>query len=134
MKPSVIEFTVPYLPKPRNRLNVHWRYRQAEALTCKKFVALYAKRLAPKKPFFKASLTLIRYSSKEPDFDGLVSSFKHIIDGLIDIGVIENDKQQNIGQPIYQWAKVSPGKGKIFVRVEGEPIGERGLKGKEDQQ
>lgn len=129
---KTIEFTIPFLPKPRNQLNVHWRVRHAEAKKCIELVCLHVQSKAPKKPFFKAKLTLIRYSSREPDFDGLVSSFKHIIDGLIHAGILENDKQENIGQPVYQWAKAKPKQGRIFVRIEGERIGARGLKTKEE--
>lgn len=66
----------------------------------------------------KAKLTLTRYSSKEPDFDGLCSSFKNVIDGLVEAGVIIDDKMSVIGQPTYAWVKCPPKKGKIKVVVE----------------
>lgn len=72
----------------------------------------------PAAPLEKAKLTLERHSSVEPDFDGLVSSFKFIIDGLVDCGVLIGDKTSVIGRPDYQWVKASPKKGKIVVIVE----------------
>ncbi len=72
---------------------------------------------APEKPLKKARLVLTRYSSNSPDFDGLVSSFKHVIDGLVDAGVIQNDKFENIGAPEYVWEKCGRRAGKITVEV-----------------
>lgn len=64
-----------------------------------------------------ARLQLIRHSQTEPDFDGLVSSFKPIIDGLVISGVLENDRSANIGQPDYHWEYAPPKAGKITVRI-----------------
>lgn len=72
----------------------------------------------PQSPLPKARLTLIRHSSQEPDHDGLVASFKSISDGLIDAGVIVNDKPSNIGQPTYMWQKARMKEGHIVVKVE----------------
>ncbi len=69
-------------------------------------------------PMKKAKLTLTRHSSSEPDFDGLASSFKHVIDGIVQAGVIVNDKMSVIGQPTYQWKKARPKCGFITVRIE----------------
>ena len=66
----------------------------------------------------KAKLTLIRHSSAEPDADGLVSSFKHCIDGLIAAKVIVNDKMSNIGFPDYRWQKAPPKGGYVEIIVE----------------
>lgn len=72
----------------------------------------------PKTPLKKAKLTLIRYSSTEPDADGLISGFKHVVDGLIVAGVIENDRMGNIGIPDYRWERAPRNQGKIKVVVE----------------
>lgn len=118
---DVIEFEIEGLPKRTNNARANWRAKHAEA---KKWKARVMKALVcgakplPGEPWAKAKLTLIRCSSAEPDFDGLVSSFKHVIDGLIVSGIIQNDKMSNVGIPDYRWEKVSPGKGKIKVRVE----------------
>lgn len=93
----------------------------AEARKWKKIVTDHTilHKAIPPKPLKRAKLTLTRCSSQEPDFDGLVSSFKHIIDGLILGGIIENDKMSNIGQPTYIWEKAPREKGKVIIEVEG---------------
>lgn len=65
-----------------------------------------------------ARLTLTRYSSSELDFDGLVSSWKHCIDGLVVAKVIANDKVENIGQSVFLWEKAKPKEGKIRIKIE----------------
>lgn len=71
----------------------------------------------PPKPLKKAKITLTRHSSVSPDFDGLVSSFKHILDGLIDAKVIQNDKFENIGAPEYVWEKTGRRAGRVTIEV-----------------
>lgn len=72
----------------------------------------------PPTPLVKASLTLTRHSSIRPDPDGLTSTFKHIIDGLVIAKVLQNDKFENIGFPKYEWEKTAKNEGKISVLVE----------------
>lgn len=84
----------------------------------KVYHAVLENRRAYRVPLERARLTLTRYSSVAPDFDGLVSSFKHIIDGLIDAGVIVGDSMKVIGAPTYLWEKTSPAKGRVKVIVE----------------
>lgn len=106
------------LPKRTNNQRANWRAVYAER---KKWKALVAKQLLflkPEFPYQKAKLTLIRHSSVEPDFDGLVSSFKSAIDSLVEQGIIINDKPSNIGQPTYLWRKAPPKKGFIEIIVE----------------
>jgi hypothetical protein len=76
-------------------------------------------RLQPAKPLTKAKLTLTRHSSMRPDSDGLVSSFKHVIDGLIEADVLVDDAFENIGMPVYLWLRAPPCKGFITIEVEG---------------
>lgn len=117
----VIEFEIQGLPLRTNNSRANWRAKHGEAQKWKARVMkalVCSSRVLPAEPWQKARLTLTRCSSVEPDFDGLVSSFKHVIDGLIVSGIIENDKMSNIGIPEYRWEKVPPGKGKIKVRVE----------------
>lgn len=115
-----IIFELQGLPVRTNNAKANWKARYREATAWKKKVvnAVILNKLQPEKPFAKAKLTLTRFSSVEPDYDGLVSSFKHTVDGLIAADVIENDKMSNIGQPTYLWEQAPPGKGKIRVEVE----------------
>ena len=75
---------------------------------------------APPKPLEKASLTLTRHSSVMCDFDGLVTSFKNCIDGLVLAKIILDDSPQIIGIPVYKQVKTKPKQGFITIKVEGE--------------
>lgn len=96
----------------------HWAQLQQEANQWKQTLLLYLANRKPVQPLERAKLTLIRGSSTEPDYDGLVSGFKHVIDGLVQAGILVNDKRENIGVPEYGWIYVSPKKGFIKVSVE----------------
>lgn len=121
-----LEFELTGLPKMANHglRGTHWAVKLAEARKWKKLVAQICLALWRGGPAKKAKLTLTRFSSVAPDSDGLVSGFKHVIDGLVECGVLENDKVTNIGMPTYQWEKASRGHGKIQVIV--EEMGEQG--------
>lgn len=116
-----LAFTLNGLPKTTNAGGrLHWAAKAKEAKLWRKRVCLTVASLnaAPKEPLKKATLTLTRRSAVEPDFDGTVSSFKHILDGLVDAGVIVDDKPSIIGQPTYKWEKVSKNLGHVHVIVE----------------
>ncbi len=115
----VIEFELIGSPKPANRLlGSHWRTRSSHATTWKRAVWAQVWNKRPPQPLAKAKLTLTRMSSRECDFDGLVSSFKSIIDGLVQYGVLLNDRSVNIGQPEYKWEKCKPAHGRVRIKVE----------------
>ena len=120
VEPYVLEFTLQGLPARTNSAHTSWRARYAEARKWKSMVAsaVILKRAKPERPLTKAKLTLTRHSSIRPDYDGLVSGFKHVIDGLIEAGVIENDRDENVGIPEYRWEKAAQRNGFITVRVE----------------
>lgn len=115
----LLEFELDGLPKTTNAGGrVHWTTQHSRSKIWKKKVLLAVLTKAPPIPLLKAKLTLIRCSSVCPDFDGLCSSFKSIIDGLILACILDDDKMTNIGQPIYLWEKAPKNKGKIKVKVE----------------
>lgn len=113
----VLELKIDGLPKPTNRTNVHWRVRHAHAQAWKTKVFSHAWPLKPAHPLTSAALTLTRGSSHPTDFDGLVSSFKHVIDGLVQARVIIDDKMSVIGQPKYEWVKAPRKQGFISIKV-----------------
>jgi len=116
----LLEFTVDGLPRTTNQLTrMHWRMKHKHSVEWKRTVWAKCWHLKPPAPLGKAKLTLTRLSSQECDFDGLVSSFKHVIDGLVDSGVLTGDTMSIIGQPTYLWEKCAPRKGHIKVKVEG---------------
>lgn len=53
---------------------------------------------------------------RAPDYDGLVGSFKYVVDGLVKAGVIVDDKTSVIGDSKYNWVKSK----KIDQRIEVE--------------
>lgn len=112
-----LSFELPGLPKQTNSNKGSWFLKAREAKKWKRAVKDILLSV-PKTPLKKAKLTLVRLSAKEPDFDGLVSGFKHVIDGLVEAGVLENDKSSNIGQPTYLWQYTSPKSGRIKITVE----------------
>lgn len=120
--PYVIVFEIVGLPKMSNQLlRGHWRVKHEHAVKWKKAVAvsvmLNGKK--PPQPLVSAALTITRVSSSRPDYDGLVSGGKALIDGLVECGVLSGDKHENIGAPTYLWEKGSKGHGKVRVKVEG---------------
>lgn len=119
-----ISFEIHDLPKlPNQSLYRHWRIKQRENDKWKSAVHKMALFLAPPNPLDKAHITFIRHSSRQPDYDGLVSSFKHCLDGLTAAGVISDDSQEVIGIPAYRWEYARPKDGKITVIVEAVPTG-----------
>lgn len=120
--PYFLEVEIPGLPKRVNEIN--YKHRMAisrEANLWKGLVAYAVRALRPPKPLKRAKLTLVRYSARCPDFDGLVSSFKWVLDGLVLARVIENDSMKVIGRTTYEWEPARPGRGKIRIRVEDVP-------------
>jgi hypothetical protein len=115
-----VEFILPGLPKMKNlkRTMGHWAQAHREASKWKRMVKSYLNNKRPAKPLEKAKLTLTRGSSVEPDFDGLVSGFYHVIDGLVEANILVNDKPSNIGSPTYLWEKAAQGKGFVKIIVE----------------
>ena len=114
-----LEFKLEGLPKTTNSLaGAKWQVRAAHAKKWKRAVWRTVWPLKPESPLVKAKITLTRFSSREADFDGLVSSFKHIIDGLTEAGIIIDDKRSVIDVPVYIWEKTSPKNGHIKVLVE----------------
>jgi len=73
----------------------------------------------PEKPLSKYKLRLTRYSSNEPDYDGLVSGFKHIVDGLRKHLIVEDDKLSNTGVWDCHWIKTKPKDGHVKIEVTG---------------
>ncbi len=118
---TTLTLEIPHLPKPVNSwMGEHWRVRHKSSKEWRIRVAqevLVAGK--PKScPWKKAKLTLSRMSSGQMDFDGLVSSFKCVVDGLVKCGVLVDDKMANIGQPTYLHEKAPAGKGGIKIVVE----------------
>lgn len=100
----------------------HWAMKVKEARHWHQAVLAATSAHKPEIPLFKAKLTLTRISSSCPDSDGLVSSFKHVVDGLRHAKIIKDDKFINIGMPEYRWEKGAKGNGHIEITVEAVEI------------
>ena len=96
----------------------HYFVIHQEAKKWQRDVALAVGNRKPPKPLERYQLTLVRYSSSEPDFDGICRGFKSVVDGLVICGVLANDKISNSGAWNVAWMKSSPRNGRISVRVE----------------
>ena len=120
--PYEVNFAIEGLPQTLNAIGrKHWAVKVKEARHWKHLVLLALGSAIPRVPLQKAKLTLIRHSSREPDFDGLTSTWKHIIDGLTEARVIVDDKPSIIGSPIFLWHKAPQKKGFIEVNVKSLP-------------
>lgn len=71
----------------------------------------------PKTPLETAVVSCTRHSTREPDRDNLVQSFKPILDGFVKAGVLKDDSPAVIGAPEYSWEKTGRGKGRITVWI-----------------
>lgn len=113
-----LKITLPILPKSTNQqTRMHWAAKAKMVKEIKVAVLAIVGRNKPSKPLEHAKLVLTRHSASQPDYDGLVSSFKHVLDGLIECGVLEDDDWDHIGAPTYLWELAPRKKGFIQVIV-----------------
>lgn len=108
------------LPKSTMNANSSWRIRWAQAKKWKDLVAQNIDwSLKPKEPLKKAKVTLTRHAhGRRPDSDNLRSGFKHVLDGLVEAGVLIDDSFEIIGEPIINWVPEKPKHGHITILVE----------------
>lgn len=117
-----LKFEIKGLPRMTNRTRVHWSKTLRHANEWKKLVYMAVMKAGrPPLPLQRARLVLTRCSTQTPDPDGLVSGFKHVIDGLTVAGVLADDKFTNIGMPEYRWEPAKIRQGKVRVEVYGCP-------------
>lgn len=113
------EFKLPGIPKTINQMSGrHWVVRHNEAKRWKALVLLFCRQLRIEGlnlPVCRLELT--RHSSREPDFDNMVGSWKHIIDGLVEAQVMIDDKPSVIGSPVFKWVKVPRDQVHVSVRI-----------------
>lgn len=120
---KTLVFEIQGLPKILSNQRIHWTVRYKQNKLWKKLVLEHVKlyQLKPAVPYQKARLTLTRFAhGREPDFDNLVSSWKGIIDGLTEAGIIIDDRPDVIGRPICLWEKAAPKQGKVRIQIDVE--------------
>lgn len=120
--PYVLRLVIIGLPKRYNTISgTHWSLRAKEARKWHQRLLgrMITQRISPpRKPLARAKLRLTRYSSRPPDYDGLVQSFKPVVDALIKTLIIADDNMEVVGKPEYNWERVPANEGKILIEVE----------------
>lgn len=113
-----LDIEIPVLPKTVNSMSKKsfWA-RKNENKKWDKHIFVYSYGKAPCEPLTKCDVTLTRVSSKEPDTDGLYSSFKSVLDALIHNNIIIDDKPSVINLKCL-WEKGPPNKGAVKIRIE----------------
>lgn len=112
-----IEFTLNYLPKTPNSLlrQSYWIVKkEKDTIHCLVKANLLQ---IPETPWERVKLLLVRQSSSQCDYDGLVSSFKYVVDALVKCGIMVDDSYVVTGQWECLWQKVKRNQGKIYVKV-----------------
>jgi Holliday junction resolvase RusA-like endonuclease len=124
-KPSVtfnpyrLSIFLDFLPDIQlNNSHGHWATKYQKIRKTKATVGFSVFEHRPPKPLETARLTLVRHSTREPDFDNMVASFKPVIDALTEYQIIVNDRPDNIGQPSYNWVKCARVNQGISILVE----------------
>lgn len=112
-----LEFELQGLPKTTNGPHGSWRAAANERKKWRNLVIIATSGKRPRSPLAKAKITLTRFSSACPDQDNLTISFKSVVDGLKDAGVIVDDKMTNVIRE-HRWELSKPRQGKIRVMVE----------------
>lgn len=119
MEKYSVTITLQGLPKMVNaNFKNNWRALWAERKRWKELTARSFIIYRPKEPLKKAKVTITRHSSRCPDYDGLVSAAKALLDGLKLAKIIEDDNMNVIGRPEFKWEKCSPKNGRVVITVE----------------
>lgn len=125
-KPFELTIEIPGLPDTQvGAGKSNWRARQAEAKRWYKRVAAVCYGATPPEPLKRARVTYERHSASQPDFGNTVASMKHVEDGLVRCGILEDDKPDNYegGAPAYRWVKAKRGEGFVRVRIVETDLG-----------
>ena len=114
-----LEVIIPGVPKiATNGPHGHWSVRSRERKKWRHLVVLAIGQKKPSSPFERVFCTFIRATCREPDFDNLVASMKPIRDGLVDAGIVVNDKTSNMPEAKYIWEKAAKDNSHVRVIVE----------------
>lgn len=106
------------LPKlPNQNMYKHWAVKFNAVKKWKNLVHHACIGKKPELPLQKAKITYTRFSSRKPDYDNIVASFKPIQDGLKESLIIADDTWDQI-IAIYAWEKAPTHKGSIKVEVQ----------------
>lgn len=97
-KKNSIQFTLLGVPEPLNKmLRMPWRKRHEQTRYWYEYIFFETRKFKIKEPFHQARVSIVRYSPRTLDFDGLVGSCKSIVDGLIRARIIRDDNWDCVG-------------------------------------
>lgn len=112
----IFAFEIPDLPKmPNSLLRKHWSVIMKERKKWHGLVGLCCIKYQGE-TLQRAKLKLTRYSTRQPDFDGLAGSFKFVQDSLVKSKVIIDDKPSVI-DVTYAWEKCKLDQQRIRVEI-----------------
>jgi hypothetical protein len=113
-----LEFEICGVPKLLLNYRGHWRAIHAEKKKWRLLtLAAIQNQFKPTQPLTSAALKLTRYTSRASDFDNRVSSFKAVVDSLVEAGILANDDDGVIRQREYPWIKCANKDSKIRIEV-----------------
>ena len=99
MKAYKLFLQLPNLPKSLNKKLRSNRFAlMRENRSFDMLIACECSAKKPKTPLLKANITLIRYSHRTLDYDGLVGSMKPVVDALVTCGVLSDDSWNVTGR------------------------------------
>lgn len=113
-----LEFKIDELPDSQadvQKVRIRTRYRKDWHE--KVYWAVYQNGRRPSVPLTSVEVYGVRHSSQIPDRINTWYSFKCVVDGLIEAGVILNDSPHVIIRENYTWEYAPPSAGFISVRV-----------------
>ena len=91
-------------PLPNQLLYAHWGVKFRAAKRWKQRAKDACTSLGMKKLTGRPTIFLCRHTKVEPDYDNLVTSFKHVLDGVVLSGIIEDDGPDYI-ETVYIWTR-----------------------------
>lgn len=110
-----IKLTIPGKPELSNGGRAHWAVINKQRQRWHAAVARSIE-FRPIEPLKMCSIICHRYSSNKCDYDNLVYSFKPVVDGLVNAGIIVDDDLFTIVERKYLWSKTS--RDKPFITIE----------------
>lgn len=123
----MVSFTIPFLTTlPNKWQRMHWRAKSRQLRELAQIIALLVPQ-AVQKPQTNVRVSIVRYSSVEPDPDA-----KQFVKPILDvmqppskrhpygIGLIVDDSSEHIDLDV-RWERCKQGKGRVTVNVEPRP-------------
>jgi hypothetical protein len=88
-----IELTLHSVPLPLNKaLRRHYLKRHRLNKRWELLIAGVSRGKLPPEPLKKARLTITRHAYRSLDYDGLVGSLKPVVDALVSVGILSDDR------------------------------------------